>query len=175
MADIRDLLGGGGPPGGGAPPGGTPPQQATPAGQMPKPGGPPNMMQGGGMISQLMKATGGEGLKKMATVGVAIARKLMEIVLPVFGSHTEEGKEVLKAIGAIGKMTKGVEVGDMSSLLQSLNSMLPPGIKPSGQGDLGQMLAQLSKGGAQGTPPPGATPPPGGAPPPGAMPPKPMM
>lgn len=171
MADIRDLMGGGGaPPGGG--------QQQTPAGMMPKPpapagGGPSGMSS----ISSLMKAQPNDGMKKIATTMVALSRKLMELVLPVFGSHTEEGREILKAIGAVGKMTKGVELGDMSSLLQSLNASLPPGMKPSGQGDMAQMLAQLTKGGAGGAPQP--QPQPGAAPAgasPGAspMPPKPM-
>lgn len=165
--DIRDLAGLSA-PNPASTPGGQPGQ--TGAAIPPKPGaGAP----GAPPIESLMKAQPVEGLKKTASVMVAISRKLLEIVLPVFGSGSPEGKEVLRAIGAVSKMTKGIETGDMDSVLKSLNSALPPGMKSSGQGDFAQMLSQISKqGSTAGAPAPSPMAGQGGSPMP--MMPKPM-
>lgn len=143
-----------------------PTQMQTPGGVRPQP------QQGGGMnqISQLMKSQPGEGLKKTGAIIAGICRKLLEVLLPLYGSESEEGAAVLKAIGALSKMTKGVETGDMNSILQSLMASLPPGMKGGAGGDMANMIAQIKSGasaqggGAAPQPPPqpGAQPPMGG-------------
>lgn len=78
-----------------------------------------------------------------------MAVKMLERCLPAFGSETDEGKAVLKAITALGKA-----FGKQQDETQEL---MPAEIKT--------LLAGLSGPGSAG--PPGGAPPGAGAPPPG--------
>ncbi len=129
---------------------------------MAQPGTPP---PGNSPISALMKAGGGDGLKRIAATVVAISRKALEMALPVYGADSEEGRDILTAIGKLSKITKGIQTGDMHSVMQSMNAL-----NPAQNGDLlSKLQGLLNKGGAvPGNIPngqPGAPPPAPGMPP----------
>jgi hypothetical protein len=96
------------------------------------------------------------GAQEGAKVDALMAVKMLEKALPAYGSGTEEGKAILKAITALGKAF-GKEESSTSELMpaeikQMLQSLAGPGAPPKG---------------APPTAPPGAAPPGAAAPPPG--------
>lgn len=95
-----------------------------------------------------------KGQQEGAKVDALMAVKMLERTLPAFGSQSDEGKAVLKAISALAKAFGRAE--------DKTQELMPAEMKT--------LLAGLSGPGAAG-PPPGAAPPGppagAGAPPPG--------
>lgn len=134
--EVMQANGGAPPPG--APPGSPPPDAAPAAAPMMTPQKPAGQQEG-------------------AKVDALMAVKMLERALPAFGSGTDEGKAILKAITALGHAF-GKEEGQTEELMpaeikQMLQGLAGPGAPPKG---------------ASPAPPPGGAPPGAGAPPPGA-------
>ncbi len=91
-----------------------------------------------------------KGQQAGASSQVNVARKLLEQALVAFGSDSEEGAAVLKAVHALAKGFARDE--------EQSQSLMPAELKS----------ALLAGGGGPGGPPPGAPP---GGPPPGGPPP----
>jgi len=129
------------------------------------PGGPDASPAGGGGMAPVSAPMSGPqenaGEKQQAMLKVQQAMDLLEQALPDFGSESEEGGEILKTLGTLGKKFGGANRARSNELmpaeLMNLLSSLPQG-----------------QGGMKPMPPSGA---PGGAPPGGAapMPPMPPM
>ncbi len=136
---MMALMGKGGPPGGAPPPG-----AGGPDGGLPPIGAP------------MSTPSPAAGEKQGAMLKVQQAMDLLEQALPDFGSESEEGGEILKTLGALGKKFGGADRARSKELmpaeLMNLISSLPQG--PGG------MKPPMPPGGAA----PGGMPP-GGAPP----------
>jgi hypothetical protein len=156
-ANLSDLMG----LSAGAKPGASPPVP----GSLPPAKGPSPL----GNITNMMKSMPASGIKGMASSIIAIVIKVLEAILVGYGTESQEGKTILKAIKSLSGISKGQNTGNMQSVVQSLISALPANMQNINPADLGSALSELmGKGGGA---PPAA--PPGAAP--GAMQPKPPM
>lgn len=100
------------------------------------------------------------GIKGMAASVIAIVIKVLEAVLVGYGTESQEGKTILKAIKNLSGIAKGQQTGNMQSVVQSLVASLPQNMQNINPADLTSALSELTgKGGGA---PPGA--PPGAAP-----------
>lgn len=146
---LAAVMGGAKPPGAGAP---TPKPPGSPAGA----GGLPPI---GAPMSGPSPAAGD---KQGATLKVQQAMDLLEQALPDFGSESDEGGEIIKTLGSLGKKFGGADRARSKELmpaeLMNLLSSLPQG--PGG-------MKPMPGAGVGGPPMPGAG---GGG---GAMPPMP--
>ena len=135
----------GGAPGGqpppGAPPGGAPPGAGAPAGQASPAAAP--------MAAPQEK----QGKMAAASTNVHIAMNMLEEALPAFGSESDEGKAVMKALTALSKLAAKRDSSDLvpAEILQMVRQMPQMG----GGTDIQRMLLQQMSGPK----------PPGGAPP----------
>lgn len=116
------------PPGGGAAPPGV--EKPGPASPMPQP-------------------QEKEGLKEAARVNIHIAMNMLEQALPVFGSETKEGKNVLKALNQLSKDFGDSDTSDLhpAEIRQLVGAMPQSG----GGSDVQKMLMQQAQkqGGGQ--------------------------
>jgi len=103
-----------------------------------------------GLLEKLAHANGGEGIKEVAKTIFAILSRVTEFAVPLYGMQTEEGKELTKIISSFNKLSGGQQTsGSISSMIQSLISVLPADmqkINPSNLTDL------LTKGSPEGAP-----------------------
>lgn len=132
---LRSQQGGGAPPGGGQPaPGASAP---GPTSQMPQP-------------------QQKEGLKEAARVNVHIAMNMLEQALPVFGSETKEGRDVLKVLNMLAKSFGDSDTSDLhpAEIRQMVGAMPQSG----GGSDVQKMLMKSAGGGGQPQPQPQAMP-----------------
>lgn len=88
-----------------------------------------------GQPSPEMDMGGGQNIGKVLC---AIASKLMEISLPIFGTNSEEGKRIERAIKAISIVHKEIKPEDIGAMMQMVQSALSSGQVPSGA--VGQQL-----------------------------------
>ena len=69
-----------------------------------------------------------------ARLRVLAARKVLETVVPMLGTDTDEGKDVLNALKALSKFSGDTAGGLGQSELQSLSQAAQPVPKPAGPG-----------------------------------------
>ena len=151
-SNLSDLMGLQGP----AKPGASPPVP----GSLPPAKGPSPL----GNISNMMKQMPASGIKGMAGSIIAIVIKVLEAILVGYGTESQEGKTILKAIKNLSGVAKGQQTGNMQSVVQSLIAALPQNMQNINPQDLSSALGELmGKGG--GAPGGAAPPPPGAAPP----------
>ncbi|MEM5861287.1 MAG: hypothetical protein QXJ20_02740 [Candidatus Aenigmatarchaeota archaeon] len=73
-----------------------------------------------------------EGMKRMGKLAIAGAVKLLEIAIPIFGSDSEEGKKISRAIKTLSPLTKGIKDIDLSAILTMVPGHTPPpGMPPT--------------------------------------------
>ena len=121
-------------PGAGAPPG---VEKPGPTGAMPQP-------------------QDKQGLKEAARVNIHIAMNMLEQALPVFGSETKEGKNVLRALNQLSKDFGDSDTSDLhpAELRQLVGAMPQSG----GGSEVQKMLMQQAAKGGGGQPQPGQPP-----------------
>lgn len=131
---------------GGGAAGGAPGGQAQPA-----PGTPRS-----GPASPMPQPQEKEGLKEAARVNVHIAMNMLEQALPVFGSETKEGKNVLKVLNMLAKDFGDSDTSDLhpAEIRQMVGAMPQSG----GGTDVQKMLMRGAAGGGGGQPQPQAMP-----------------
>lgn len=132
--------------GGAAAPGGAPQPGAQPAPGTQKPG----------PASQMPQPQEKEGLKEAARVNVHIAMNMLEQALPVFGSETKEGRNILKTLNALAKDFGDSDTSDLhpAEIRQMVGAMPQSG----GGSDVQKMLMKSAGGGAPQQPQPQAMP-----------------
>lgn len=89
-----------------------------------------------------------EGLKEAARVNVHIAMNMLEQALPVFGSETKEGKDVLKVLNMLAKSFGDSDTSDLhpAEIRQMVGAMPQTG----GGSDVQKMLMKSAAGGGAG-------------------------
>lgn len=139
------MMGGGGgapPPGAGGPPPGAPPQPG-----MPPPGG----MGGANAQPNSTPAAAGmskpqdkKGLKAAAQTNVHIAVNMLEEALPAFGSESEEGKIILKALDKLSGLMGKRDSSDLvpAELMKMFKQMPQMGGGTDVQKQIAQQMAQ---------------------------------
>jgi hypothetical protein len=116
--------------------GGNQPPQAAAPGQ-PRPG----------PTSQMPQPQEKEGLKEAARVNIHIAMNMLEQALPVFGSETKEGKNVLRALT---QLAKDFGQNDTSDLVPAEIRQMVSAMPQSGGGsEVQKMLMQQAMQGKQ--------------------------
>ncbi len=78
-----------------------------------------------GVIQKLMESTGGEGIKKLSNTVLALIVKVLESLLVAYGTNSDEGETIMRAIKSLSKFTKGIQVSDLQTALKSIVSSLP--------------------------------------------------
>ena len=153
MAGLTDLLQQSGqmPPTGGPPPMGGP--QDIPQPQSPLAGNP---LAAAG-------AVGTGGLQKLASAIVAAIIRVLDFLLPIFGTNSKQGGKILGAIRGLQEVAGDAKASDIMAAIQTLVSSLPANMQ--GANPLGGISGILQGGGEQ---PMGGAP---GMPPQGGMPP----
>lgn len=135
--EIMQANGGGKPPPG-APPGAAPEQPPAAA--------------------PMMSPQVPHGAQEDSKVNCLLAQKLLEKALPPFGSGSEEGKAILKAISALakafGKQESSTEELTPAEKMQMLQGLAGPGAPPKPAGPPG--APPPGAGAAPPQPPPGA-------------------
>ena len=80
-----------------------------------------------GMAEDLKKAgMPASGLERIGGIIASMASKLLEILVPVYGSDSEQGKRLLRAIRTIQPLTKGIKTEDITAVLQVLENIVAP-------------------------------------------------
>lgn len=89
-----------------------------------------------------------EGLKEAARVNVHIAMNMLEQALPVFGSETKEGRNILKTLNALAKDFGDSDTSDLhpAEIRQMVGAMPQAG----GGSDVQKMLMKSAAGGGGG-------------------------
>lgn len=90
-----------------------------------------------------------EGLQAKARLQIILARKVLEAVLPVLGSDSEEGKSVTKALTALAAISRGeAEPKLLESEAASLRQVAAPAPQPVGrpQSQLGMPMPGMVGG-----------------------------
>lgn len=64
------------------------------------------------------------GIERIASVIAAMASKLLEILVPLFGSDSEQGKRILRSIRTLSPLTKGVKAEDIGAILKILENVV---------------------------------------------------
>jgi hypothetical protein len=149
MAGLQDILkssgGAGMPPQGGQPPMGGPDMGG--ASQSPLAGNP---LAAAGAI-------GTGGLQKLASAIVAAIIRVLDFILPIFGTNSKEGGKILNAIRGLQEVAGDAKASDIMAAIQTLVSSLPANMQ--GANPLAG-LSGIMQGGGQPeqspTPPPGA-------------------
>ena len=72
-----------------------------------------------------------------ARLRVLAARKVLETVVPILGTDTDEGKDVLNALKSLSKFSGDTAAGLGQSELQSLSQAAQPVPRPAGPGGPG--------------------------------------
>ncbi len=103
-----------------------------------------------GLLEKLAHANGGEGIKEVAKTIFAILSRVTEFAIPLYGMQTEEGKELTKIINSFNKLSGGKETtASISSMIQSLISILPADMQKINPSNLTDLLTKGSpEGGA---------------------------
>jgi len=72
------------------------------------------------------------GLERVASVICAMASKLLELLLPLYGSDSEEGKRLMRAIRTLSPLTKGIKAEDIAAVLKVIETIISgtPGLTP---------------------------------------------
>ena len=137
MAGLTDLLQQSGqmPPTGGPPPMGGP--QDTPQTQSPLAGNP---LAAAG-------AVGTGGLQKLASAIVAAIIRVLDFLLPIFGTSSKEGGKVLSAIRGLQDVAGDAKASDIMAAIQTLVSSLPANMQ--GANPLSGISGILQGGGEQ--------------------------
>ena len=95
-----------------------------------------------------------EGLKEAARVSIHIAMNMLEQALPVFGSESKEGEQILKILAML---SKGFGKRDASDLVPAevlqMNKSLP---QAGGGTEVQRMLQQMQQQGGGAAKPQGA-------------------
>ena len=154
MAGLQDILQGSQgqmPPTGGPPPMGGP--QDTPQPQSPLAGNP---LAAAG-------AVGTGGLQKLASAIVAAIIRVLDFLLPIFGTNSKQGGKILGAIRGLQEVAGDAKTSDLMSAIQTLVSSLPANLQNANPLS---GISGILQGGGQGQPQGGAQPQPpmGGAP-----------
>jgi len=84
------------------------------------------------------------GLERIASVICAMASKLLELVLPLYGADSEEGKRLMRAIRTLSPLTKGVRAEDIAAVLKVVETVITGGTLPPEQMALVRGLAMRS-------------------------------
>ena len=109
-----------------------------------------------GILGKLAHANGGEGVESAAETIFAIVAKVLEFGIPVYGVNSEKGKELMKAINSLNKLSGGKQTsGDIKSMISSLISILPSDMQKVNPTNLADIL---QKGNGAGAPPPSKLP-----------------
>jgi hypothetical protein len=143
-------------------------QGARPGQSPPVPGSMPTKPGGGalGNISNMMNTMPASGIKGLGASMTAIIIKGLEFLLVAYGTNSQEGGNILKAIKNLSSISKGQQTGDATSIVRSLISALPPNMQNIKPGDLVSAISELTgKGGAPADSPGAGAPmpmPPGG-------------
>jgi hypothetical protein len=153
MAGLTDLL----QQGGQMPStGGPPPQNGGP--QPPDIGGAPQSPLAGNPLAAA-GAIGTGGLQKLASAIVAAIIRVLDFLLPIFGTNSKQGGKILGAIRGLQEVAGDAKATDVMAAIQTLVSSLPANMQ--GANPLSGITGIL-QGGGQGQPQP--QPPMGGAP-----------
>ena len=64
------------------------------------------------------------GVKRIGNLIVAGAIKMLEIILPIYGVESEEGRRIKRAISNLSPLSKGITTEDLLSFLKMLGEML---------------------------------------------------
>ncbi|MFN4132437.1 MAG: hypothetical protein ACK4GE_05100 [Caldimicrobium sp.] len=72
------------------------------------------------------------GVKKFVSVMAMGILKALEIMLPLLGVESEEGKRIKRAITNISPLAKGASVEDLLAFLKMLENILPKGLGAMG-------------------------------------------
>lgn len=118
-----------------------------------------------GLIGSMDKEMSMDGAKKFLGVGVAIASKVLELLLPIAGTNSEEGQRLQRALRTLTPLAKGVNLSDIKGLFTMLQNVITQpspagvgGITPSGiqegtpQSGLLESLLKGGGGGGAGAP-----------------------
>lgn len=113
-----------------------------------QPGGQPQAAPGtprSGPASPMPQPQEKEGLKEAARVNVHIAMNMLEQALPVFGSETKEGKDVLKVLNMLARSFGDNDTSDLhpAEIRQMVGAMPQSG----GGTDVQKMLMRSAAGG----------------------------
>ena len=80
-----------------------------------------------GMAKDLKEAgMPASGLERIGGILASMASKLLEILVPLYGSDSEQGKRLLRAIRTLQPLTKGVRTEDIMAVLQVLENVVSP-------------------------------------------------
>lgn len=103
-----------------------------------------------GLLEKLAHANGGEGIKEVAKTIFAILGRVTEFAVPLYGMQSEEGKELTKIISSFTKLSGNKQTTDnISSMIQSLISILPADMQKINPSNLTDLLTKGSpEGGA---------------------------
>lgn len=84
-----------------------------------------------------------KGLKAAAATNVHIAMNMLEEALPAFGSESEEGKKILRALGIIGAIAGKRDSGDLAPAeIKHMVGQMP---QMGGGSDVQKMILQQMK------------------------------
>lgn len=114
--------------------------------------------------SNVLGSMGGEmpmeGVKKFLGVGSAIAAKVLELMLPLAGTNSEEGQRLQRALRTLNPLTKGVSLADIKGLFTMLQNVVTNpspmsigGVTPSGISEgapKSGVIEEMLKGGGAG-------------------------
>jgi hypothetical protein len=154
MAGLQDIL----KSGGGA---GMPPQGGQPPMGGPDMGGAPQSPLAGNPLAAA-GAIGTGGLQKLAAAIVAAIIRVLDFILPIFGTNSKEGNKILSAIRGLQEVAGDAKATDVMAAIQTLVSSLPANMQ--GANPLSGITGIL-QGGGQGQPQGGQPQPPmGGTP-----------
>jgi hypothetical protein len=157
MAGLQDILKSGG--GGGMPPqGGQQPMGGPDMG-----GAPQSPLAGNPLAAAGAIGTG--GLQKLASAIVAAIIRVLDFLLPIFGTNSKQGGKILGAIKGLQEVAGDAKATDVMAAIQTLVSSLPANMQGANPlsgitgilqgGGQGQPQPQPPMGGAQGMPPQG--------------------
>jgi len=109
-------------------------------------------------------AVGTGGLQKLASAIVAAIIRVLDFLLPIFGTNSKQGSKILGAIRGLQEVAGDAKTSDLMAAIQTLVSSLPANLQGA-QGNPLSGIAGILQGGGQGQPQGGQPQPPmGGAP-----------
>jgi hypothetical protein len=138
-----------------------PPQGGMPPMGGPDMGGAPQSPLAGNPLAAA-GAIGTGGLQKLASAIVAAIIRVLDFLLPIFGTNSKQGGKILGAIRGLQEVAGDAKTSDLMAAIQTLVSSLPANMQ--GANPLSGITGIL-QGGGQGQPQGGQPQPPmGGAP-----------
>jgi hypothetical protein len=147
MAGLQDIL----KSSGGA---GMPPQGGQPTMGGPDMGGTPQSPLAGNPLAAA-GAIGTGGLQKLASAIVAAIIRVLDFLLPIFGTNSKQGGKILGAIRGLQEVAGDAKTSDLMSAIQTLISSLPANLQ--GSNPLSG-ISGILQGGSQPQPQAGETP-----------------